>query len=190
MQTKIVTFGVVVGLLALAGCGGGGGARASVEIGTMPPGGTFTGVWFSPQYGEMHMRQTGTQVIGEYTKDERRGTIQGTVQGNVMRFEWRERRELVPGRPSETRGRGYWRFVVGQDGRNNLLGEWGPGTDEIGGGPWNAYMLRNRRPRLSTDASTSGGEDSGGETGGETGGDTGGGGGGGGDDLGGGADDL
>ena len=93
--------------LALAGCGGGG---VSIAEGPMPSGGSFTGVWHSPQYGRMQMVQTGSSVIGEYEKDERTGRIQGTARGNVMRFEWSEEREMVAGVPLRTRGRGYFRY--------------------------------------------------------------------------------
>jgi len=150
---------VALALLALAACGG-GGSRASVSPGAMPAGGTFTGVWSSPQYGEMHMVQTGVQVVAEYTKDERRGRIQGTVQGDLLRFEWSERRELVAGRPITTRGRGYFRFVAGDDHQMYIVGEWGHDDNETGGGPWRAVRSPRRRPSLS---SGGGGTGAGGE---------------------------
>jgi hypothetical protein len=146
---------------ALAACGGGGG-RANVTPGVMPPGETMTGVYQSPQYGEMHLVQTGVQVVAEYTHDERRGRLQGTVQGNLLRFEWTERRELVVGRPNITRGRGYFHFTREADGSFYLLGEWGADDNETGGGPWRSVRLRNRRPQLSSGSggASSGGEDS------------------------------
>jgi hypothetical protein len=152
----------------LAACGGPG--RANITAGTMPAGQTFTGVWHSPQYGEMQMVQTGNQVVAEYIQDERRGRIQGTVQGDLLRFEWSERRELVAGRPVTTRGRGYFRFVVGDDTDSYIVGEWGHDDNETGGGPWRGVRDRRRRPRLSTDSgggSTAGGDDGGGEEGGD-----------------------
>lgn len=152
----------------LAACGGGG--RANITPGTMPAGQTFTGVWHSPQYGEMQMVQTGNQVVAEYIQDERRGRIQGTVQGDLMRFEWSERRELVAGRPVTTRGRGYFRFVVGDDTDYYIVGEWGHDDNETGGGPWRGVRDRRRRPRLSTDTGaspTSGGDEGGSEEGGD-----------------------
>lgn len=148
--------------LALGACGGAGGGRANVTPGVMPTGETFTGVYFSPQYGEMQVVQTGSQVVGEYVKDERRGQIQGTATGDLLRFEWTERRELVQGRPTVSRGRGYFRFVVGADQTRNLLGEWGHENNETGGGPWNAGRAGNsrRRPSISG-GSTSGGSSTG-----------------------------
>lgn len=166
---KIVAMmSLTVGLL-VAGCGGSGGSRASVTAGNMPQGGTFSGVWFSPQYGRLDMVQTGASIVGEYTKDERHGRIEGTAQGDLMRFQWTESRELIIGRPTITRGRGYFRYVV--DGNEvKLVGEWGHENNEIGGGPWNAVRSGRLRPHLSTDpevsdddganSGSSGGEDS------------------------------
>lgn len=141
--------------LALLGCGASRHAR--VKTGPMPDGGTFTGVWFSPQYGEMHLIHNGATVVGRYNKDERRGRIQGGVEGNVMRFDWNERRELITGHPSISKGRGYFRLLRDEQEDNwKLIGEWGTDTYETGGGPWNAVKSKTRRPELSDDDSPSG----------------------------------
>lgn len=153
--------GLSIALLVLAGCGGG---RASLRIGTMPDGASYDGVWQSPQYGNMHLCQTGAQVIGDYEKDERRGRIQGTLQGDILRFQWEERREMVVGRPTTTRGRGYFRIEIGGDGDQYFRGEWGVDSDETGGGPWNGAKLRRRRPTRCAESTPAGG------TGGGTGG--------------------
>jgi hypothetical protein len=142
-------------LAVVAGCGGSG---VSIPEGPMPEGGSFTGVWHSPQYGEMHLVQTGSQVVGEYTKDERRGTIQGTVQGNVLRFEWTEQRELIQGRPVTTRGRGYFRYAIDDAGDHNILGRWGIDDDNHSGGEWNAVRDRRRQPRLRSQGGVAPGE--------------------------------
>ena len=137
-------------LVTLApGCGGDGIHHASVSSAPMPAGETFTGVWHSPQYGEMHITQTGAQVIGDYTQDERHGRIQGTAQGNVLRFEWSEERELISGHPTTTRGHGYFQFQIGDDGDSYILGNWGHDENETGGGPWNAVRDRRRRPHAA-----------------------------------------
>ena len=142
----------------LAACGGGG--SANISIGTMPAGGSFHGVWQSPQYGEMHLCQTGAQVHGMYEKDERSGKIQGSIQGDVMRFSWEEERELVAGRPTTTRGRGYFRIVQGGDDDWYFKGEWGVDDKETGGGEWNGVRLRNREPEKCMASTTTGDEDS------------------------------
>lgn len=143
---KVSIVFVAASLAALAaGCGGGG--RANVTAESMPAGGSFTGVWHSQQYGEMQMVQTGTQVVGCYVQNERRGRIQGSTQGNLMRFEWSERREMVVGRPSTTRGHGYFQYTA-DDVDRHIVGQWGHDDNETGGGPWSAVRDRrsSRRP--------------------------------------------
>lgn len=154
MRSSAVWMSIFVGLATA--CGGGGGS-ADIDPGPMPENGTYTGVWHSPQYGEMHMVQTGSAVVGRYVKDERSGRIQGTVQGDVLRFEWTEGREMVSGVPSTSRGRGYFRYTIDDSGTHNILGEWGIDDSETGGGPWNAYKMRNRRPEV--EPAGAGGED-------------------------------
>ena len=155
MQMRF-SLGFAAVLVWASACGGGG---VSVAEGPMPEGGSFTGVWYSPQWGELHMSQTGAQVIGEYTRNERRGRIQGTVQGNVLRFEWTQSLELVGGRPTTTRGRGYFRYTIGDDGDHYFEGEWGHDDSLTGGGAWNGVRDRRRQPTLSHAARSSSGGD-------------------------------
>lgn len=140
---------------ALSACGPSVSHR---NPGPMPEGGTFHGVWFSPDYGEMHLCQSNENVVGEYTKQERHGTVRGTVEGDTLHFQWSEEREFIPGRPVETHGRGYfiverlnvWNANAGRDERTgewSIRGEWGMEEDEIGGGRWTAVM----QPRQSPD---------------------------------------
>lgn len=167
---SIKSMWFAVALVVLAACGGG---SAGVSAGPMPPEGSFTGVYFSPQYGEMHMIQNGSAVIGEYKKDERTGKIQGTADGDLMRFEWTESRAMVSNRPTVSRGHGYFRYtIVELNNEHHLTGEWGMDDSETGGGPWTAVKSKRREPRLSTDSDSSGG-DSGGSNdyGDDTGGD-------------------
>jgi len=142
----------------ILGCGGN---SADIEARTMPEGGSFTGVYHSPQYGEMQVIQTGDSAVGEYKKDERSGKINGSVEGDLMRFEWVEQKAMVSNRPTETRGRGYFRYLIDPStGDHVLKGEWGIGDNETGGGPWNAWKSKHSQPKLSTGSD----ESSGGET--------------------------
>jgi hypothetical protein len=150
----LATFLLAAVLTSLAGCGAAG--RANVSPGPMPDGETFTGVWHSPQYGTMQFVQTGSAVVGTYERDERRGRIQGTATGDLLRFEWSETREMVAGRPITTRGRGYFRFQIGGDGDAYVVGEWGHDDNETGGGPWRAARDRRRRPTIDSSGSTAG----------------------------------
>lgn len=132
-------------LLALLGASACGGSSANITIGTMPQGRTYQGVWQSPQYGNMHLCVTGSQVVGDFEKDERRGRIQGTIQGDVLRFQWEESREMVVGRPTVTRGRGYFKLFVDENEDSRVEGEWGLDNEETGS-PWGAVLMRRRSP--------------------------------------------
>jgi hypothetical protein len=162
---------VMVGLgLCLFALGCGGGAAPGVKSGPMPDGGSWSGVYFSPQYGEMHLVQNGSAVHGRYKKDERTGDIQGEAEGNVLEFEWVEYKAMVSNRPQETRGHGYFQYLVDPGSGDHLIkGRWGIGEDSANGGEWNAYRARNKEPDPDSlrEGATSGGEGSDGEGGDE-----------------------
>lgn len=147
---------IAVPILALAwvlgACGGSGQARIP-DKGPMPDGGDFTGVWYSPEYGEMHLIQDGRAVRGWYQKNERTGTISGETHGNVLRFNWQEEREMVVGKPTTTRGRGYFVYDIevtdhGHD-IHKVQGEWGLDGKDTGGGPWTATKSRKGTPKAT-----------------------------------------
>jgi hypothetical protein len=149
-------FGTVLVVLAIVN-GGCGAGNAAIKPGPMPSEGSFSGVYFSPQYGEMHVVQNGNAVVGKYTKDERSGRIQGEADGDVMRFEWTETKAMVSNRPQETRGHGYFRYMVdASNGDHVLKGRWGLGDNDSTGGEWNAYKSRTRKPELDQPPSASG----------------------------------
>ena len=155
-----LTLSLAASVLLALGATACGSKPPEIVAGKMPEGGNFTGVYFSPQYGEMNMIQNGSAVIGEYKQEMRTGKIQGEASGDLMKFEWVERKSLVSNRAQETRGRGYFRYVVDPaNGDHILKGEWGLGDAQLGGGPWNAYKAKNKEPKLSLE--TSGGESDG-----------------------------
>jgi len=156
-------FGLGLAVLFLTACGSSG--TTNLQVGTMPDGGSFQGVYFSPQYGEMHMVQNGNAVVGKYKKDERTGSIQGEVEGDVMRFEWTEMKAMVSNRPQESRGHGYFRYMVDPSSGDHVIkGRWGLDDNDTNGGEWNAYKSKTREPDLEAfgGGSSSGGENAGG----------------------------
>lgn len=124
--------------LAAVSCGG-ANKVANLKPGPLPPHAGYVGTWFSPQYGKMVITQNGNRVAATYTKDEREGRLEGRVNGDLLIFDWTEERELIVGRPSQVHGKGYFRYVIGEDGKHYLVGEWGLDNDYTGGGPWRAY---------------------------------------------------
>jgi hypothetical protein len=159
MRTQI-RLGVLLVLFGAAACGP---STPEIKAGNMPDGGNFSGVYFSQQYGTMNMVQNGNAVVGEYESDMRSGKIQGEVQGDLLRFEWIENKAMVSNRATETKGHGYFRYLVDAgNGQHLLKGEWGLGDKEVGGGPWNAYKAKGKEPQLKGGSgSSSGGESEG-----------------------------
>jgi hypothetical protein len=146
MKATHIALGLWLGLVIA--CGG----SQKPKPGPLPSGASFYGVWQSPQYGNMHLCQSGNQVVGDYVKHERAGRIQGTVEGDLLIFRWEDRRELVAGKPQVRRGRGYFRIQIAEDGDQYIQGEWGMDEDLSGGGPWNAVKLRRGEPDRCTGA--------------------------------------
>jgi hypothetical protein len=112
--------------------------------GPMPPGGSFTGTWWS-NWGKMELTQSGNSVSGTY-KDESKdieGKIEGTVEGNILRFSWSQRRRSVRGVKAIT-GKGIFQLFKDESGQYRLRGTWGYG-DETGPYKWNAYLSRKSR---------------------------------------------
>jgi len=144
MTAKQITLALLLGVILA--CGG----AQKPKAGPLPQGASFYGVWQSPQYGNMHLCQTGKQVIGDYVKHERSGRIQGHVEGDLLVFQWEDHRELVKGKPQIRRGRGYFRIQIGEDGDQYIKGEWGMDDELSGGGPWNAVKLRRGEPDRCT----------------------------------------
>lgn len=145
---KAIRIALVLGLGLIFSCGG----TQKPKAGPLPEGATFYGVWQSPQYGNMHLCQSGKQVVGDYVKNERAGRLQGDIDGDLLTYQWEDRRELVQGKPQIRRGRGYFRIEIGPDGDQYLKGEWGMDDDLSGGGPWNAVKLRKGEPDRCTGA--------------------------------------
>jgi len=146
MKAKHIALALLLGVIL--GCGG----SQKPKAGPLPEGATFYGVWQSPQYGNMHLCQSGKQVIGDYVKHERAGRIQGDVDGDLLVFQWEDRRELVAGKPQVRRGKGYFQIQIGEDGDQYIKGEWGMDDEVSGGGPWNAVKLRKGQPDRCTGA--------------------------------------
>jgi len=128
-------FLVIVSLMFMA-CGP---SQRMPEVQPMPDGATFGGVWFSPQFEHMYLRQTGDEVRGIYAYKSG-GTLEGTVNGNLMTFKW-----IDPGdKETATRsvyGMGYLQMTREGD-KLMIRGEWGYNESRTGGGPWEAEWVR------------------------------------------------
>jgi len=127
---------LVIGLVAFSSCQSSG---AVPDAEPLPGDANFQGVWYSPQFERMFLRQDGDEVTGLFTY-ERGGRIEGTADGNVLTFEWTD----AGSKETATRqmsGRGYFQLVQSEE-KLELTGKWGYDESRTDGGPWEAEYIR------------------------------------------------
>jgi hypothetical protein len=113
----------------------------------MPDGQSWSGVYYNPIYGYLHVLEHDAKVWGRYawTNRSRWGEIQGEADGNVLRFTWVEH-EIGPVASGDAHGgKGRFVYVVRGDAAA-LQGAFGVGDDESGAGEWDAVKQPNMRP--------------------------------------------
>ena len=149
--TAVLALGAATG--SLAACDGKPGAKvANVKSGNMPEGQSWTGVYYSPQFGELHMVETGEAVVGKWkSKDESKwGKMSGTTTGNVLHFAWDEYQTgFAIGKAGHQHGKGYFVYGLNKDDQPALTGEYGNDEDETGA-PWTAMKEKDRKPNLES----------------------------------------
>ncbi len=129
-------------MMAMAACGG----PQKLEPRAMPPGATFNGKWYSPQYENMELKQAGTKVTGTFSY--KNGSLEGTLEGGILYFEWTQPGDMSKA-VREVRGTGY--FIMGADGES-FEGRWGYGDDNADGGVWTADRIESKGPKEDFDA--------------------------------------
>ena len=111
----------------------------------LPAGATWDGVYYNAFYGYLHLVSNGPSVQGRWMTQDRStwGEMAGTAAGDTLRFGWTEHKGAMTTRT----GRGSYRYNRPGGLRDDqLLGEWGLGQVESGGGGWDWIRLRNVKP--------------------------------------------
>jgi len=155
VSRKIGRFTLLLALVAplpaLVACGGGQqkAAFAMPKAGDMPEGGEWTGVYFSPTYGHLHLVKEGSAISGKWRNaaGDKWGVMHGEVTGNLFAFEWKETKIGMVGPSATTSGRGYFQYIhpEGEHVNDEIHGQWGLGT-ESSGVTWDAVKQRNMKP--------------------------------------------
>ncbi len=137
--------------LAIAGCGGTENKTASVKPDNMPEGEEWAGVYYHPIYGELHLIEQETNVIGKWKRRDESawGELTGVKTGNVVHFQWKEKKYGLVGPSAESHGKGYFVYKKNENDLGVLDGQWGLGSDEIGS-EWKATKQKNKRPDLKS----------------------------------------
>jgi len=141
-----------VSLAFAAGCGGGDGPKtAKLTPGDMPSGEEWRGVYYHQVYGNLHLVEEGTNIVGRWkrTNQSAWGELSGTKQGNVLRYQWKEHQIGMVGASAESQGKGYFVFKQGKEGIAELDGEFGIGNDETGS-DWHCVKQLRVNPDLKS----------------------------------------
>jgi hypothetical protein len=135
--------------LSLSACGSTQSGKVSnVSAGEMPIGGDWSGVYYSPVYGYLHLIAEGNSASGKWrTADGGAwGEMHGTLNGNLMKYEWTEHKIGLVGPSATSKGRGYFKYTAPKEGESHeIVGEWGLKDDEAGNS-WKAVKQQNMRP--------------------------------------------
>jgi hypothetical protein len=126
---------------------------ANVKAGDLPPSGDWSGVFYSPLYGHLHLVKEGNSVSGKWRTagGDKWGELHGEVTGDLLKYSWVEHKIGMVGPGSTTEGRGYFKYFVPADENANheIKGEWGLERSEVGN-RWEAIRQRNMLPDLNS----------------------------------------
>lgn len=133
------------------GCGAPAPLTANIKPGDMPEGESWTGVYFHPLYGYLHLTEQDTTVIGKWQRADKSawGELSGTKVGNVLHFQWKEHKYGLVGAAAESRGRGVFVFKPGANKIPELDGQFGVNEDEVGS-EWHNIKQMNMKPDLNS----------------------------------------
>jgi|HubBroStandDraft_5_1064220.scaffolds.fasta_scaffold339491_2 hypothetical protein len=137
---------------SLAACGGPSAAVAHVTPGNMPEGESWTGVYFHPVFGYLHLVEQDTSVIGKWKRADQSawGELSGTKVGNVLHFQWKEHKYGLVGPAAEQHGKGVFVYKMGSDNKiAELDGQFGMDDDEVGS-EWHNIKQVNLKPDLGS----------------------------------------
>jgi hypothetical protein len=154
-QNLVFAATLVVAPTVLAACGKGAEdpSVAHVTPGKMPEGASWNGVYFNPQFGNLHLVATGQTIAGRWKRTDASawGELNGPYQGNVFHFDWTEHKMGLVGPSSTTKGKGYFVYKrpAGENVDDNLEGEWGLNTSEAGNN-WDCVKQRHVEPDLKS----------------------------------------
>ena len=158
-STALVFIGTASCALSLAGCGDGKEVKsAKVASGPMPEGETWTGVYFHPVYGYLHMQEEGSNIVGRWKRADQSkwGELSGTKVGNVLHYSWKEHTVGMVGASAITQGKGYFQYKMDKEDRPVLDGQFGLNADETGS-DWHNV----KQSRMPVDIKSIGGDSEG-----------------------------
>ncbi|HVY26370.1 MAG TPA: hypothetical protein VHB79_07440 [Polyangiaceae bacterium] len=147
-----LSFSLVVSVAAaLVGCGPGNGdvKHATLKPGPMPAGGEWNGVYFSTQFGYLHLVSDNKSANGAWrtAAGDAWGELSGECDGDLLRYQWTERKIGAIGADATKKGHGYFRYTIPNPSEpHKIVGEWGLGESDAGA-PWEAVKQIRMEPK-------------------------------------------
>ena len=141
-----------VAAASMAGCGGGQEAKSSnVKAGEMPEGESWTGVYFHPVYGYLHMAESDANVVGRWKRTDSSawGELSGTRTGNVLHFTWKEHKCGMVGPSASPNGKGVFVYKLNSEKHAEVEGQFGMNDDETGS-EWKLVKQQRMNPDLKS----------------------------------------
>lgn len=154
MKLRVLATAAVFAVLpaALPGCGSPPPQSANIAPQNMPDGEAWTGVYFHPVYGNLHMIEQDQNVIGKWQRTDKSawGQLSGTKNGNVLHFQWTEHKYGLVGPSASSHGRGYFVYKMPKEGKiAELDGQYGLDQDETGS-EWHCVKQQHTNPDLDS----------------------------------------
>jgi hypothetical protein len=136
---------------ALVACGPGAGEvkHANAKPGALPEGGEWNGVYYSTQFGYLHLVSDNKSANGAWrtTAGDAWGEMSGEIDGDLLRYQWTERKIGAIGADATKKGHGYFRYTIpNPDEPHKIVGEWGLGESDAGN-PWEAVKQIRMEPK-------------------------------------------
>ena len=134
----------------IGACGPGNAAKQSnVKAGSLPEGGEWNGVYYSPLFGDLHLVSDNRSANGAWRRasGEAWGEMSGQIEGDLLKYEWTERKIGAIGADATKKGHGYFKYTIPKPGEPHVIkGEWGLG-DSDAGNPWEAVKQIRKEPK-------------------------------------------
>ena len=104
----------LAGTLTACGPGSGDVKTANVKPGPLPDGGEWNGVYFSTQFGYLHLVSDNRSANGAWrtAAGDAWGELSGQVDGDLLKYEWKERKIGAIGADATKEGHGYFRYTI------------------------------------------------------------------------------
>jgi hypothetical protein len=136
---------------ASVGCGPGSGdvKHASLKAGALPAGEEWNGVYYSTEFGYLHLVSDNKSANGAWrtTAGDAWGEMSGECDGDLLRYQWTERKIGAVGADATKKGHGYFRYTKPKpDEAAKIVGEWGLGESDAGA-PWEGVKQIRMEPK-------------------------------------------